>query len=89
MNSCQLPGYLADALDAVRAVGNFAAHPIKSQTTGEIIEVEIGEAEWSISVIEELFEFYFVRPKAIARKKAMLDAKLKEAGKPPLKRAKP
>lgn len=40
-----LPPYLADAIDAVRNVGNFAAHPVKSRSTGEVVDVEEGEAE--------------------------------------------
>jgi hypothetical protein len=72
-------------LDAVRVVGNFAAHPIKSTNTGEVVDVEPGEAEWVIEVIESLFDFYFTLPvKAEERRKA-LNAKLEEAGKPELK----
>ena len=51
-------------LDAVRNIGNFAAHPIKSLGSGEIMDVEPGEAEWSLDVLKELFGFYFVRPAA-------------------------
>jgi hypothetical protein len=38
----QLPPYLAGAIDAVRNVGNFAAHPMKSKSTGEIVGVDQG-----------------------------------------------
>ncbi|MGH9708109.1 MAG: DUF4145 domain-containing protein [Candidatus Acidiferrales bacterium] len=40
-----LPAFLREQIDAVRIIGNFAAHPQKSKTTGEIIDVEPGEAE--------------------------------------------
>jgi Domain of unknown function (DUF4145) len=46
LNSKQLPSHLADAIDAIRALGNFAAHPLKSTNTGTIVEVEEGESEW-------------------------------------------
>ena len=52
-----LPSSLADNVDAVRQVGNFAAHPIKSTSIGEIVEVEENEAEWLLDVLEELFDF--------------------------------
>jgi hypothetical protein len=69
----------------VRQLGNFAAHPIKSQHTGEVIPVEAGEAESTLDALESLFDFYFVEPaKANARKDA-LNNKLAEAGKPLLK----
>ncbi len=80
-----LPPDLADDLDMIRTVGNFAAHPIKSTSTGEVVEVEPGEAEGLLDVLEELLDYYFVRPARRAEKRAKLDAKLTEAGKPPLK----
>lgn len=80
-----LPGDLAGMLDAVRTIGNFAAHSIKSKSSGEIIEVEPGEAEWSVEVLEALFEHYYERPSRITAKKEALNRKLQDAGKPPLK----
>lgn len=79
-----LPSYIAKSLDAVRNIGNFAAHPIKSKHTGEVISVEPGEAEWNLDVLEALFDFYFVQPAELARKKQALNAKLKDAGKQPM-----
>ena len=79
------PSYIAEIVDAVRNVGNFAAHPTKSKQTGEIIDVEPGEAELNLDVIEALFDFYFVNPALIAKKKAAIDQKLQDAGKPPMK----
>jgi hypothetical protein len=46
-----LPSYLAGAIDAVRNYGNFAAHPLENQTTGEIIEVDTVEAEWLLEIL--------------------------------------
>lgn len=80
-----LPSHLAESIDAVRHIGNFAAHPIKSQVSGQILEVEPGEAEWTIEVLEMLFDFYFVQPELARKKRDALNAKLKTAGKPPLK----
>lgn len=81
----QLPSYLSKALDAVRNIGNFAAHPTKSKSTGEIVEVEPGEAEWNLDILEQLFDFYFVQPEKLKKKKEELNQKLKDAGKPPMK----
>lgn len=85
IDSNQLPSYITDILDSVRVVGNFAAHPIKSASTGSIIDVEIGEVELCFDVIEALFEFYFVQPARIAAQKAAINQKLQDAGKPLLK----
>jgi hypothetical protein len=80
-----LPTALAESIDAIRNVGNFAAHPIKSTNTGEIILVEPGEAEWLLDVLESVFDFYFVQPAILKHKRAQLNKKLDEANKPPLK----
>ena len=82
IDSKVLPSHLTDDLDAVRNVGNFAAHPMKSTNSGEIMDVEAGEAEWLLDTLEDLFDFYFVAPAITQRKKDALNKKLKEAGKP-------
>jgi len=80
-----LPSHLANAIDAIRNVGNFAAHPQKAKQTGEILPVEPGEAEWSLDVLEQLFDFYYVQPAQLAMKREAMNKKLQEAGKPPMK----
>jgi hypothetical protein len=81
-----LPSYLAAAVDGVRNVGLFAAHPNKSQHTGEIVDVEPGEAEWLLDTLDALFDFYFVQPAKLAVKQAALDKKLSAIGKPAMKK---
>jgi hypothetical protein len=81
----KLPSYLQTQVDAIRNIGNFASHPNKSRVSGEIIEVERGEAEWNLDVLETLFDFYYVQPANIAAKRKALDKKLGEIGKPPMK----
>jgi hypothetical protein len=85
LDSRKLPSHIADSLHGVREIGNFAAHPIKSTSTGEIEPVEPGEAEWNLDVLESLFDFYFVAPAATKAMKEALNKKLAEAGKQPLK----
>lgn len=85
LDSKTLPSYLAKSLDAVRNTGNFATHPNKSKSTGEIVEVEPGEAEWNLDVLEGLFDFYFVQPHKLQEKREKLNEKLKDVGKPPMK----
>lgn len=85
LSSKALPSHIAESLDAIRNIGNFAAHPIKSTSTGEVVEVEPGEAEWNLDVIELLFDFYFVAPARTAARKDALNQKLIDAGKPPMR----
>lgn len=79
------PTYLAEAVDAVRNIGNFAAHPQKDQHTSAIVEVEPGEAEWVIEVVDSLLDFAFVQPARLAAKRDALNRKLASSGKPPMK----
>lgn len=80
----KLPRHLANDLDAIRNVGNFAAHPTKDTNTSQIVEVEPGEAEWTLQALEDLLLFYFVEePRSRARRDA-LNRKLRDAGKPPM-----
>jgi len=81
----KLPSHLQESLDAVRQIGNFAAHPTKSKSTGEIVAVLPNEAEWNLDTLEALFDFYYVQPTKIEQKRKALDKKLKDAMKPPLK----
>jgi len=84
VNSGRVPSHIAEDLHAVRNIGNFAAHTTKSTTTGAIVDVEAGEAEWNLDVLDLLFDFYFVQPAVSAKRKAELNKKLKDAGKPQL-----
>jgi hypothetical protein len=83
----RLPSYLTETIDTIRSIGKFAAHPNKSQKTGEIIDVEPGEAEWCLAVLEGLFDFYFVQPAIMKAKKDALNAKLQDAKQKPKKQS--
>jgi hypothetical protein len=80
-----IPSYLIDAIDAVRNIGNLAAHPLKSKSTGEVIAVEPGEAEWLIEVLLSIFDFKFIQPLKLEERKKHLNAKLRDLGKPQMK----
>jgi len=82
-----LPSHLSENIDAVRQIGNFAAHPNKSKQSGTIVPVEPGEAEWSLDILDALFDFYYVQPSVLKAKRTALNAKLQDAGKKPTKGA--
>jgi hypothetical protein len=50
-----------------------------------VVEVEPGEAEWLLDVLEELMKHYFVVPAERKRKRNALNSKLADTNKPPLK----
>jgi hypothetical protein len=85
IESNTLSAALAEDLDALRTVGNFAAHPIKTEHTGEVVDVEPGEAEWLLDLLDELLQHYFTREATRERRRAGVNAKLRGAGKNVLK----
>lgn len=70
-----LPGYATESLHELREIGNMAAHPNKSTATGEYMEVEPNEAEWTLDTLDALFGYCFVEPGKTAARKAALAAK--------------
>ena len=54
---------LVKMLQVFRKVANFGAHPKKNTNSGEIVEVEEGEAEIMLDLLDELFDCLFVKPK--------------------------
>ena len=81
IDSEKLPSHIVESLDSVRTIGNLAAHPTKDISTGEILPVEPGEAEWNIETLEFLFDFFYTQPARTRKRKEALNEKLKSAGK--------
>jgi hypothetical protein len=76
------PTHLAQQLDAVRVIGNFAAHPMKDTNTGAIADVEEGEAGLLVETLDIMFDYAFVQPAKWSAVKAAINAKLRAVGKP-------
>ena len=85
IGSKTLPSHITDSIDSIRNIGNFAAHPQKDTSTGEIVPVEVGEAKWNLDVLEYLFDFYYIQPEKARQRKEAFNQKLKSAGKPEMK----
>ncbi len=79
-NKYFFPSDILESIAAVRTVGNYAAHPVKSYSAGEIHGVEPNEAEWNLDVLEMIFDYLFVGPAAVKKKRDALNAKLKGGG---------
>jgi hypothetical protein len=79
-----LPIGLADELHSIRHVGNFAAHPLKDTETEVVADVEVGEAEWLLELLEELLDAFIVAPAKREARCQTLISKLEGVGKKPL-----
>ena len=77
-----LPSSIQGTIDAVRNLGNIAAHPITDESRLQVIDVESDEAEWCLEIIEALFEHYCSTPSTKGKKRLeKLDAKLARTDK--------
>jgi hypothetical protein len=85
VNDVKVPVHISKSIDAIRNIGNFSAHPLKETNTGEIVNVEPGEAEWSIEVIKSMFDYLFIQPRRIEKKRDELNIKLRSLNKPEMK----
>ncbi len=75
-----LPSRATRSLHSLREIGNMAAHPNKGPGTDDYLEVEPGEADWTLDVLDDLFDHYFVGPAVEAERRAALDTKLGRRG---------
>ena len=62
-NGNNIPTKLVTMLQVMRRVANFGAHPKKSTNSNEIVEVEAGESAVMLDLLEEVFDYIFVKPK--------------------------
>lgn len=60
--SKMLPPALISSLAAVVDVCNLQAHPLKNNHPGSIQDMEPGEAEYLLDVLEALLDYCFVKP---------------------------
>ena len=78
-----LPLSIRQTIDAVRNLGNLAAHKTTDNTGLQVIDVDHDEAEWCLEIIEALFVHYYGTPSTKDRRRvANLSAKLANANKP-------
>jgi hypothetical protein len=77
----RLPSYVQSFVDNIRNLGNISAHPSQSHATGEILDVEPGEADWILELLEELFDHFYAKPAEAAARQSALSLKFADAGR--------
>ena len=76
------PSYTQTLIDAIRKIGNLSAHP-KWNMAGEIVDVEEHEAEFTLDLLDSLFDHYYVKPDEHGKKLAAIQAKLQDTSGSP------
>jgi len=74
----EVPGHIKNVVDEIRQIGNWAAHPLKYKSTGDIVDVEPQEAEWLLDILEDILDMRFVQPNVEKERLAKYDQKRKD-----------
>jgi hypothetical protein len=90
MADAQYPSNLKENLHHLRDIANFSAHTKKEKATGDIIAVDHDEAEWTLEVVDGLFDYFIVAPERDKQRRVSWDAKRGQTGSPrPTRKPKP
>jgi Domain of unknown function (DUF4145) len=81
VNDTSQPSSVRENLHYLREIGNFSAHT-QTNDQAEIIDVDRAEAEWTLTVIDRLFDHFIIGPERDRRMREAMDEKIKEAGRP-------
>lgn len=79
------PRSLREDLHYLREIANFAVHTQKDLESGAVIDVEPDEAEWTLDVLDRLFDHYIVQRQRSVEMRAGFDEKIERAGRDPIK----
>jgi Domain of unknown function (DUF4145) len=83
------PSSVTSNLHHFREVANFGAHTQEDQQAedGEpvVIDVDRDEAEWTLDMVDRLFDYFIVQPAKDEEIKSRMDEKIQRAGRKPLR----
>lgn len=79
-----IPYRLRKSVDIVREVGNVGAHTQEDAETGELVDVDPGEADVVLDVLRQLLEYTFVRDERREEQIRSINDKLDRIGRDPL-----
>ncbi len=79
----QHPSGIRANLHHLREIADLSAHT-KKDDQAQIIEVDLPEAEWTLDLIDRLFDYLIVAPKKDELMRTTVDDKLKQANRRPI-----
>jgi Domain of unknown function (DUF4145) len=77
------PDYLRENLQHLREIANFGTDTQKD-AYAEIVDVDRDEAEWTLDVLDSLFDYFIVAPKRNRKIRKAMDRKSEAAGGKPV-----
>jgi len=81
INGNFLPPNLKNQIEAIKLIGNLAAHGTGSANSEEKVSVSFKDANWSLNILSELLDYYYSQPLEIERRRDELNQKLNRSGK--------
>jgi len=86
MGDTQHPSQLRENARYLTEIGDFGSHTQRDTETQEIVDVEPEEAEWTLEVLDGLFEYFIVGPVRDEARRAAIDAKIAATGRKPIRK---
>jgi hypothetical protein len=71
-----MPSYLKEGLQTLAKVARLQSGEAKSYRCDALAPVNEGEAEWMLEILKPLFEFYYVQPARLRRKRYEIEERL-------------
>lgn len=77
------PARIRENLQHLREIGDFGAHT-KKDGIGQVIDVSREDAEWTLDLIDRLFDYFVLDPERDKKLRATWDQNVQEAGRKPI-----
>jgi len=77
------PRQLRDNLQHFREIADFGAHTQKDDQA-EVLDVGREEAEWTLDLLDRLFDYFIVTPDRDQKMRDAMDERIKAAGRRPI-----
>jgi hypothetical protein len=74
------PSGLRDNLHHFREIADFGAHT-QTDDQAQIIDVGRDEAEWTLDLLDRLFDYFIVAPERDRKMREAMDKRIKDAGR--------
>lgn len=77
------PARVRENLQHLREIGDFGAHT-KKDGVGQIIEVSRDDAEWTLDLLDRLFDYFILDPERDKKLRGVWDKNIQDAGRKPI-----
>ncbi|MDO8613193.1 MAG: DUF4145 domain-containing protein [Dehalococcoidia bacterium] len=78
------PSGLRENLHHLREIANFGAHT-QEDDQASIVDVDRHEAEWTLDLVDRLFDYFIITPARDKEMRAKMDKKIDAVGRKPIK----